>query len=121
MSNEIKKAEGALPRYRQPSDIIEREDGFHIFMDMPGVPKEGLVIDLKESELVVSGASRSLAGAQDKYLEMEFGDAEYRRAFTLSDTVDREGITAHLENGVLELFLPKAAKASPRRIEIKAG
>ncbi|WP_461211456.1 Hsp20/alpha crystallin family protein [Desulfocurvus sp. DL9XJH121] len=121
MSNEISKTETALPRHRQPSDIIEREDGFHIFMDMPGVPKEGLVIDLKENELVVSGRSEVLTGGEDKFLELEFGDVDYRRAFKLSDTVDSDGIKAHLDNGVLELFLPKAEKVAPKRIEILAG
>jgi len=121
MTDDIKKTEARLPQHRQPSDIIEREDGFHIFMDMPGVSKEGLLIDLKENELVVSGRSEAVCGGEDKYLEMEFCNTEYRRAFKLSNTVDREGIKAHLVNGVLELHLPKAQKAVPKRIEIQAG
>lgn len=122
MSNDIQKVnETKAPRYRQPSDIVEREDGFHIIMDMPGVPKESLCIDLKENELVVSGEADVFADASGRSLDMEFGSAEYRRAFKLSDAVDREGIKAHFENGVLELHLPKAEKAQPRRIEITAG
>ncbi|MCK9239612.1 Hsp20/alpha crystallin family protein [Desulfocurvus sp.] len=127
MSNDIAKtqqerqAQSGAPRFRQPSDIIEREDGFHIFMDMPGVAKGDLVIDLEDSELVVSGRACAELPEGEKYLEVEFGSCEYRRAFKLSDTVDRERIRASLSNGVLELFLPKAEAAQPRRIEIKAG
>lgn len=124
MSNDITKtqqAEVGVPRFRQPADIIEREDGFHIFMDMPGVGRDALAIDLEDSELVVSGRACTDLPEGEKYLEVEFGSCEYRRAFKLSETVDRERIRATLTNGVLELFLPKAEAAQPRRIEIKAG
>ncbi|NCC58164.1 MAG: Hsp20 family protein, partial [Synergistales bacterium] len=51
----------------------------------------------------------------------EFGSGEYVRKFTLSDSVDRERIKASMKNGVLELFLPKAEKAKPRKIEIHSA
>lgn len=121
MTNDIQKHEENLPRYRQPSDILEREDGFHIFMDVPGVAKEDLVIDLNENELVVTGRACADPGAEEKFIEVEFGGCEYRRSFKLSNTVDREHIKANVDNGVLELHLPKAEKAVPKRIEIKAG
>ncbi len=121
MSNEVETTETSLPRFRQPSDIIEREDGFHIFMDLPGVAKDDLIIDLNENELIVSGKAQVLEAPEEKYLELEFGNGEYKRAFKLSDTVDKEGIEAHLDNGVLEIVLPKSEKATPKRIEIKAG
>ncbi len=124
MSNEIAKTnetEHSVPRLRQASDIIEREDGFHIFMDMPGVSRDDLSIDLEESELVVTGKARCELAPGEKYIEVEFGGCDYRRAFKLSDAVDREKIKANMNNGVLELFLPKAEAAQPRRIEIQAG
>lgn len=122
MSNEIKKVnDNDIPRYRQASDILEREDGFHIFMDMPGVAKEGLDIDLKTDELIVTGTSNVFDEDDCRCHDIEFGNIEYRRAFKLSDVVDRSGIKAHLDNGVLELHLPKAEKAQPKRIEISAG
>lgn len=122
MTNEVAKRENAgLPRYRQPSDILEREDGFHILMDMPGVHKDDLVIDLNENELVVSGVAHNVPRENEKFLEVEFGGCEYRRAFKLSDTVDRDKIKANLKDGVLELFLPKAEAARPKRIEILPG
>ncbi len=114
-----------LPRYRPATDIVEMEDGFHIFLDMPGVPRENLVIDLNENEVAVSGTTSYPAdpsqGASAKYAHMEFGGGEYQRTFTLSDNVDREKISAHLENGVLNLYLPKSERATPKRIEISQG
>lgn len=129
MSKETaEKIERELPRFRPATDIVELEDGFHILVDMPGVRKEDLVIDLHENELLVSGKTRYAADpaaeagkSGRRYGHQEFGGGGYRRTFTLSDTVDREKIVAKLENGVLNLFLPKGEKAKPKRIEVTAG
>lgn len=87
-------------------------------MDMPGVSKEDLQVELDSGELKVSGRSRHPSAANEKYLEVEFGDCEYRRRFTLSDEIDRDGVKAVLKSGVLEIFLPKSSRSSPMRIEI---
>ncbi len=118
-----RKEEQALPRVRPASDIVEREDGFHISMDMPGVRKEDLVIDLNKNEVTVSAPVRhdTTGSGGRRYTHVEFGSGLYVRNFTLADTVDRERIKATLQNGVLDLFLPKSEAAKPRRIEISVG
>ena len=123
MATDIEKKEttGSLPRYRPATDILEREDGFHLFLDMPGVAKEDLLIDLKENELVVGGKVEHPPVEGERMIEVEFGGGEFYRAFTLSDAVDQEKIKASLVNGVLEVFMPKKEKVLPKRIEIKAG
>lgn len=102
-----------------PTDILEREDGFHIFMDVPGVSAEDLVIDLEQDELTVRAVSSYEVG-ESQTVRSEFGPLSYKRVFTLSDMVDRENIKAVIKDGVLDLFLPKAESLKPRRIEIKA-
>lgn len=107
-----------LPRVSPATDILEREDGFYVFMDIPGVRREDLKIDINENELLVTG--RALQGASEKetFLEVQFGPGEYVRAVSLSDRVDREKINANLKDGVLTLHLPRLEKAAPRRIPI---
>ena len=111
--------------FRPATDIVELEDGFHIYMDLPGVGKDGLGIDLRDNEVAIIGKTQpreDQAGEdKEKVIHMEFAGGEYRRTFTLSDTVDRDRIEAKLKNGVLDLFLPKSEKTLPRRIEISAG
>ncbi len=102
-----------------PTDILEREDGFHIFMDLPGVASEDLVIDLEQNELTVRATSSYEAG-ESQVMRNEFGPLAYKRVFTISEMVDRENIKAVIKDGVLDLFLPKADSMKPRRIEIKA-
>lgn len=106
--------------YVPATDIVEMEDGVHIFMDLPGVSVENLSIDLEENELVIKGVSTYLKPEEDKerILHSEFTGLEYQRTFTLSDMVDREQIKANLVDGVLNLFLPRAEAMKPRKIEI---
>ena len=110
-----------LPRVTPATDILEREDGFHVFMDIPGVRREDLKIDINENELVVTG--RAMQGASDKetFLEVQFGPGEYVSSVALSDLVDRERIAAVLKDGVLAIHLPRMQKAAPRRIPIQTA
>jgi HSP20 family molecular chaperone IbpA len=119
MTTDIAKQD-TLPRFNPDSDILEREDGFHIFMDLPGVSREDLVIDLKENELEITGKATYEAPDKAKDVHMEFGSGTYVRRFTISDAVDADKIKATMKNGVLELYLPKAEKAKPKKIEILA-
>ena len=111
----------ALPRVSPATDILEREDGFYVYMDIPGVRREDLSIDINENELTVTG--RALQGASDKesFLEVQFGPGEYMRSVSLSDRVDRERITANLKDGVLTLHLPRLEKLAPRRIPVQSA
>lgn len=116
-----KTEEKSLPRVKPATDIVETEEGYFIYMDMPGVSKEALIIDLNEDEIKVSGRTSYPAPDGEKLVHVEFGNGEYYRGFTVSQIVDKARIKASLKNGVLELHLPKAEKAQPRKIEIQMG
>lgn len=110
------------PRQVLPAtDILEMDDGFHILMDLPGVATGGLSIDLEENELTVRGTSSYVPPEKGNGMHVEFESMEYARTFTLSDIVDRDRIKATLRDGHLDLFLPKAEAAKPRRIEIRSA
>lgn len=119
--SEIKTEERRLPRVKPATDIIEKDDGFYIYVDMPGVTKGDLVIDLNEEELKVSGKAEYVLPEGQKLGHVEFGGGEYFRSFTVSHIVDKERIKATLRDGVLELYLPRLERAQPRKIEIQAG
>ena len=121
MSEIAKKEERNVPRYRPATDILEREDGFVIYIDLPGVRREDMTIDLQEDELTVTGRTSLDQSEGEHFVEMQFGDCEYVRSISITDIVDRERIKANLEGGVLELVLPKVEKVQPKRIEIQAG
>ena len=120
MSNEIKKSEMESEKFNPATDIVEDEAGFYLYMDMPGVTKENLEIDLNGNSLAVSGKT-AIAGKREKYIKQEFCEGEYLRKFTIADVVDRESIKANFKEGVLKLFLPKMGESCPRKIKIAYG
>ncbi len=89
-------------------DIYENDVGYLVLADLPGVGIEGVDIRYEEGEL-------SLVGRRDE------GSRDYRRVFKIPEDVDAEAIDAALDNGVLELRLPKAKSVQPRKIEVRAS
>jgi HSP20 family protein len=114
------KEEKTVPaRYFVPStDIYETEDALTVVMEMPGVEKQDINVGLENDRLRVEGqiASSKYEGLEPVYTEYNVG--HYARAFTLSNKIDQEKISAQVEDGVLTLTLPKVKEAQPRRIAI---
>lgn len=114
-----------MPQYRPWADIVELEDGTHIFLDMPGVSKDTLIVDVEDKELEISASTGypadPFSGTKERANHVEFGGGRYHQRFTLADDVDRERISATLTDGVLDVHLPRSEKMQPRRIEINAG
>ena len=104
--------------YVPPTDVYETEDALTVVLEMPGVTRESVDIELKEDVLRVAGRIdlAKYGGLEPVYTEYNVG--HWARTFALSDTVDRENIGAQLEDGVLMLTLPKVAEARPRRIAV---
>lgn len=115
-----KKEEKTIPgRYFVPTaDIFETEDALTVVLEMPGVEKKDVSVALEYDVLQVEGQIDfpKYQGMEPVYTEYNVG--HYARGFTLSDKIDREGISAQLEDGVLILTLPKVKEAMPRRIAI---
>ncbi len=114
------KEEKTVPgRFYVPhTDVYETEDALTVVMEVPGVAREAVGVELKEDVLRVEGRidPSKYGGMEPVYAE--YGVGHWARSFALPDTVDRERIEARLEDGVLTLTLPKAAKARPRRIAV---
>lgn len=110
----------AATRHVAPAvEVNECGDGYKLQADMPGVDKDGLEILLEDNELTIMGRRQPLAEGGE-FLYRESNDYGYRRTFELDPTIDRTGISARIENGVLTVTLPKAEEVKPRRIEVMA-
>jgi len=102
-------------------DIFETDKEIIMLADIPGVRTQDLTIDLRDDTLTLSGEVKPLIhpGQEDILIEYQIG--RYYRQFTLAEVIDQSKIVAELNNGVLRLTLPKAEKAIPRQITVKAG
>ena len=118
MAEEIREVTEEVRCIVPPVDIYETENDVILLADVPGVTKENLHLDINEDELTIRGSFPEHNG-DGKRLMDELVYGEYRRTFTLGDTVDREKIAARLENGILTLTLPKHEKVKPRKIAIE--
>ncbi|RLB87706.1 MAG: Hsp20/alpha crystallin family protein [Deltaproteobacteria bacterium] len=102
-------------------DIFETDQEITLLADMPGVAADEVTIDLKDGVLTISGDVKPWEGSEETDVLVEFEIGKYHRQFSLSDAIDQDKIDAKLEDGVLRLTLPKAQKAVPRQIAVKAG
>ena len=115
------KEEKTVPaRYFVPStDIYETETALTVIMEVPGVEKKDVSVQLEGDVLRVEGRIdfSKYEGMEPVYAEYNVG--HYARAFTLSSKIDRDSISAELDDGVLTLTLKKSKEALPRRIAIR--
>ena len=99
-------------------DIYESEDEILLHADMPGVVKENISVNIDNGKLEIIGNRKlETKGAQSW---QEFGDVEYKRVFSVPQSIDVSQVRAELTEGVLRLHLPKAEAAKPRTIEISS-
>ena len=104
--------------YRPNIDIHEAGDGLRLWADLPGVSEDSIDVRLADHVLTIEGrvSPADYENLEPTYTEYKVGN--FVRRFTVSADVDAEKIEAKLRDGVLELYLPKAQHAQPRRIEI---
>ena len=115
-----KKEEKTIPgRYFVPAaDIFETDEALTVIMEMPGVRKDNVTIDVEEDVLRIEGQIDFTGYQELEPVYTEYNVGHYARGFTLSGKIDRESISARLDDGVLTLTLPKAREAQPRRIAV---
>lgn len=100
-------------------DILEKPEAFFLRMELPGVDKEHVKVQIENGVLTVSG-ERSRAELQDgaQYLLRELRDGKFERQFKVGAAIDTSAIAANFQNGILEIVLPKAEKAVSQEIKI---
>lgn len=98
------------------SDIYETESGYLVAIDLPGVNREALEIDLNDNRLIVRG-NRVVEESSKNRSERPTG--KFLRAFTVPASVDQGQIGAEYKDGVLHVRLPKRKEQKAQRVEIK--
>jgi len=116
----VGKEEATVPaRYFLPNtDIYETEDALTVIMEVPGVEKNDIDVNVENDVLRIEAKINfaKYEGLEPVYTEYNVG--HFARSFTLSNKLDQQQISAHLDDGVLTLVLRKAKEAQPRQIAI---
>lgn len=114
--------ESSISAFRPTVSTREGEFAYHIEVDLPGIKKEDIHIDLKDNQIVISGERSFKEERQESdYYKVESSYGKFLRSFALPENVDVENIEASSENGVLEVVLPKlkVEKAEVKKIAVK--
>ena len=100
------------------ADVEELDDAYVVEIEVPGVAKDDLNIELADGRLVVTG-ERKEKHREGVLRSRTRTTGAFRYAVMLNNEVDTGGVTAKMEHGVLELRIPKAPKPTPTRIPIE--
>lgn len=95
------------------ADVAESEDAYTVEMNLPGVKKENVKIELKEGYLIVNASTKREVTEEDKktkYIRKERYSGSGSRTFYVGKDLTQEDIKAKFEDGVLKLTVPKIEK-----------
>jgi HSP20 family protein len=119
-----RRAEQRLPNLWMP-DVDMHEDGnqLKVCVDLPGIAKENVKIDVDEGALVIQGErreERSEGAEQQGFRRSERRYGSFYRTIPLPDNVDTEKAEANMKEGVLTITFPLSRAKQGRRLEIKS-
>ena len=98
----------------------EGEYAYHVEVDLPGVKKDDIHVDLKGNVLTISGERKTKKEVKEEdYYKMESSYGKFQRSFTLPENTDAENIEANAEDGVLEVVIPKMERSKKKSKKIK--
>ena len=102
-------------------DIHETTDSFVIDAELPGIDPDKVDISVEGDTLTLRGERQSVQESDaDTFHRVERRFGSFARSIVLPQTADSERIEAAFDKGVLTITVPKAERAKPRRIEVKA-
>ena len=100
-------------------ELSENDESYTISVELPGVRREDVHVDLREGMLIVQGEKRSEREEKKergRYLERTYGS--FCRTFALPADAETERLEAKFKDGVLSIHIPRSEESRPREIEI---
>jgi Molecular chaperone (small heat shock protein) len=106
--------------FTPPLELVENEDDFRVFVELPGVDEKDVKTTWVNGQLVIKGEKKSSAAREEDLCccsERNFGSFE--RVLPICSAIDSDHMTAHFTRGVLEVILPKKEEAKPKIVKIE--
>jgi HSP20 family protein len=103
-------------------DISERKDAYLVTVELPGIKPEDLDITMEDGLLTIQGERQfTQESSEQQFHRVERRYGAFRRSITLPAQVQAEQIEATVDNGVLQIMVPKLEEAKPKRIQVRPG
>jgi HSP20 family protein len=107
---------GGADEWTPPVDIYDREDALVMLVDLPGLKREEIGLEVDSDGLTLQG-DRAV-GEQQRRLRAERPAGRFRRSFRIGMRIDPAQVRATYREGVLEIVIPKAEPSKPARLRI---
>ena len=102
------------------TDIIEEKDKFIVTLELSGLKKDEVHVNVENGRLTVKGERKDIKESKDtQYHRIERSYGAFERSFKLSNTVKQDQISAVFKDGLLTIEVPKAEEVKPKEIEVK--
>ncbi|MCL4325777.1 MAG: Hsp20/alpha crystallin family protein [Candidatus Thermoplasmatota archaeon] len=110
-----------LPHTTPLSDIIENDKQYQIEVEMPGIKKEDIEINLSQNTIEISANTKkeNREDKNGKTILKERLETTYHRFFELPEDIIPDDAKATFENGILTITLPKTESSKTPRIKLK--
>ncbi len=111
--------DGGLYDWRPPVDIYETADGFTLKVELAGVEKEDVSVEVKDNVLTLKG-ERLLDPAikDEQYYRKERAFGNFQRSFTLQESIKPEQVKASFKNGILTITVPRPTQEKAKQITV---
>jgi len=105
--------------FTPPVDIKEDADAYTVHLEVPGVSQDNLHLSLQDNVLTIKGSKeQKQESGEGRYRRIERSYGSFARSLSLPRNVDATRVEANLEDGVLEVRLPKREESKPRQINV---
>lgn len=112
---------GAAQTWAPAIDVVEQPDAIVVTADVPGLSAGEIDIQVDDNVLSISGERKFETTVEDgRYYRLERSYGRFSRSLGLPQGVKADEISARIDNGVLELRVPKADEVKPRKIAVAA-
>ncbi len=101
-----------------PMNVFRKDDDFIIIAEVPGISKSDLTVQVKGNTLRLTGSKTVNYPEKAGLHRRERLSGRFDRAVTLPIEIDPDGVKAECRDGVLALFLPRAARDKPKSIQV---
>lgn len=108
--------------WKPAANLVETDDAYEVTLELPGFDRDDLDVTVDRGVLTLTGRRTAEHEQEDRtYHLRERSTGQFRRAFSLPNTVSAEEASATYDQGLLRVHLPKQPEAKTRKIEVDVG
>ena len=108
-----------LNAWRPTVDIYEAENGIVLAVELPGVGKENVAVEVKDDVLTLKGERLAdPAISEESYYRRERLFGPFKRSFTLHQNIKPDQIKATFKDGILQVEIPRPVPEQPKQVTV---